>query len=155
MTFTLLFSFFSSNLKNWPIKKFCIFCSEKPRWSVHGLWPTRLGEIAPNFCNDRNVTMCSVCSSQTLKLCRHFVLCRKCVVLCQKRTVGRNFCSNHERPSINYSNCPSFWMRNVPNAYLKIVVQIWLRIYRLLILLLITRELNFLQNISFNVKRLI
>jgi len=25
---------------------------DKPSWSVHGLWPTRYGQIAPNFCNN-------------------------------------------------------------------------------------------------------
>jgi len=25
---------------------------ESPSWSVHGMWPTRMGEIAPNFCNN-------------------------------------------------------------------------------------------------------
>jgi len=25
---------------------------ERARWSVHGLWPTKLGHISPNFCNN-------------------------------------------------------------------------------------------------------
>ena len=29
-----------------------LFCSESASWSVHGLWPTRMHQIAPNFCNN-------------------------------------------------------------------------------------------------------
>ena len=29
-----------------------IFHPDKAQWSVHGLWPTRYGEINPNFCNN-------------------------------------------------------------------------------------------------------
>ena len=29
-----------------------IFYPDKAQWSVHGLWPTRYGEINPNFCNN-------------------------------------------------------------------------------------------------------
>ena len=29
-----------------------MFCSESASWSVHGLWPTRMHQIAPNFCNN-------------------------------------------------------------------------------------------------------
>ena len=41
------------------IKNFLLFVPEKifllrilqTAWSVHGLWPTQFGKIAPNFCN--------------------------------------------------------------------------------------------------------
>ena len=28
-----------------------IFSADRDEWSVHGVWPTRFGEINPNFCN--------------------------------------------------------------------------------------------------------
>lgn len=30
----------------------CAFPSQKNAWTVHGIWPTKFGEMGPNFCNN-------------------------------------------------------------------------------------------------------
>ena len=40
------------SVTGWNVSLSLLFLSaDRDEWSVHGLWPTRFGEINPNFCN--------------------------------------------------------------------------------------------------------